>query len=341
MKRLLGILGATFLALPAFAAKPAPVLHAPLDHAQMKIVRASRHTDAAKYRPLAISRQQIASTGIYQNLAVVGRLHGAGNVLYVTTVDIQNNSNSDSSVDFFFDGVSGGTTISVTGSIQNLASGNVASYSDAHYDDFIDVLANTSCGNSPCITPSEESAGVLGSMLVVFNDLDSNFSGEGYASARFYSTAGADTCSFAGGTIGVSARSELVTTNNSMQLVGLFRDTRGEGGVPQLYANMFVNNIGYSQSGTYVGDTDVVLLYAYSNATGSQVGVTGTLTIGPGLTAVVSDVLGSLQVPLSEDTILVFAVVDQGFSAIQGIAVQVDDTTKDGSAIAMHDAAFY
>ncbi len=334
MRTFFGILAATLLTAPVLAAKPAVRPRAKLLPAT--IVHARRLSGVATARSLAPGRNTASGPGISQNLGVVGRLVGNGGVLYRTSVDVQNNTSSSTPVDFFFDGMSGSTVISVEGMIQNDSSGFVAAYSNAHYDDFIDMLAQNGL-----ISPSEEVAGVFGSMLIAFDDLSSQHSGEGVASARFYSTVGSDGGSLSGGTIGVAGRSQEITTNNPLQLVGIFRDTIGEAGTPQLYANLFLNNMAFDNSGFSVTDTDTVQLTAYSSSTGQVTGNPYSVTIGPGLTVVIPNVLGTLGIPGSEDTILVFAVVTSGNAAIDGVAVEVDNTTKDGSAIYLHAAEFY
>ncbi len=60
------------------------------------------------------------------------------------------------------------------------------------------------------------------------------------------------------------------------------------------------------------------------------------LTIDAGHTASVSDVLHRLSIPAGEDTILVTATVVSGDATIAGAAVEIDDTTKDGSVVDMN-----
>jgi hypothetical protein len=338
MKKWLSVLAGSFLAAPLLAARPVSRPAHPLSPAV--ITRPVRLVGVAARRRAAVPSPQIA-VGLEQNLAVVGRLVGGDGVLYSTAVDVQNNTPNSTEVDFYFNGTAGAIPIAVQGTIQNLPSGLLAGYSDAHYDDFIDALARADCGGIPCITQGEEAAGVMGSMLLVYNGFNTQNPGEGVATARFYRTVGSDACALAGGTIGVAAISQWINGNNPLQVSALFRDTRGQSNTPQLYPNMFINNMGVDNFGFDTLDTDVVELTAYANSNGAQVGVPSSITIGAGQTAIVSDVLNALQVPTSEDSIIVFAVVTGGSAALDGLAVEVDDTTRDGSAVKLYAAEFY
>jgi hypothetical protein len=178
-------------------------------------------------------------------------------------------------------------------------------------------------------------------MLLVYNGFSAQNPGEGVATARFYSTVGSNGCALSGGTIGVAAISQWINGNNPLQVSALFRDTRGQENTPQLYPNMFINNMGVDNLGFDTGDTDEVQLTAYANSTGVPVGIPLSVFIGPGQTAIISDVLNSMEVPLSENSIIVFAVVVSGSAALDGLAVEVDATTRDGSAVKLYAAEFF
>jgi hypothetical protein len=273
----------------------------------------------------------LAASGLGVNNPVIGRLVGNGGVLYRTAFDVENNTNASHEVDYFFDGATtAGSPIQAQGTIASPGSSVLAGYDNVHFDDFIDALRQ---GGQ--ITQAEEDAGVVGSVVIIFDCACQNpRSGSGSTLARFYSD-------YNGGTIGVSAKGTEVTTDNPLKLIGVVRDTRGEAGVPQLYANIFINNIGYSQSGgTPPNSTDTVTISAISTTTGQAIGTAIQRTIALGQVATVSDVFFTLGIPTSEDTVLVLVNVDSGDAAIEALTNEVDNTTKDGSAAEMSRADF-
>jgi hypothetical protein len=108
---------------------------------------------------------------------------------------------------------------------------------------------------------------------------------------------------------------------------------------PQLYSNMFVNNVGYiDNSGAILGDTIDVKLTAYSTTTGEPAGTVKHLTIAPYQTVGVSQVLTYMGVsPENDDTIIVVAEVVSGQSRIQAVGAHIDEITKDPSGFEMHE----
>jgi hypothetical protein len=325
MKKL-GALLLVLCAIPAAAAVTRP---------SASRITGRRVSPASAVRAHALAKIQ-AATGLGVNNPVIGRLVGNG-VLYRTSVDVENNTNTATEVDFFLDAtdLTTGAPISVTGLIANNGPGTLLDfYSDVHYDDFIDALRQNGL-----ITQTEENDGLLGSMLLVFDGFNSPKGGQGSAQARFYSEA-------FGGTIGVAAKGTEITVDNPLSLVGVFRKTLNEADTPQLYANLFLNNVGELNNpgpggpGGTVSETDTVRLSAYSSSTGQPIGTTRDVTIAKYQVTSVSDIFAQLSIPTSEDTILVFADVVDGNAAIEALAVEVDNTTKDGSSVEMGRADF-
>jgi hypothetical protein len=270
----------------------------------------------------------LAAAGLGINVPLVGRLTGAGNTLYVSSVDVSNNAATDARVDFYLDGVdlSSSAIVSRVGSI---GAGGIAAQgagapmrhrSNAHFDDFIDALVQAGV-----LDAATETHGFIGSVLFVFDGLSK--SGQGAATVRFYN-------SFGGGTIGQALRGHEVSTGEPQALTATFRDSRGSSSGPKLYANLFINNTGLTPAGATASGNVVVRLQAYAGSSGAATGTPLDLTIGPGQTASVSDVLHRLNAA-GEDTILVTATVTSGTAAIAGAAVEIDDTTKDGSVVDM------
>jgi hypothetical protein len=276
-----------------------------------------------------------AATRLGVNIPVVGRLTGGGNVVYKTAIDVSNNTLAASAIDFYLDGtdLASQTPIAVNGSISPSGAivaqgsgGQVRARSNLHFDDFVDSLVMAGL-----LPPSIEADGFIGSVLFTFNGFTQR--GQGCAGARFYSA-------YNGGTVGVSASGHTVTTNEPKKLVGTFRNTVGRPG-PQLYANLFINNIGVTPSGSDSATAVSVFVAAYANSTGHPVGTPVTIAgINPGATAIFDQVLQRLSVPAGEDTVLVYVTVLSGSGAIEALAVEVDDTTKDGSALELVRADF-
>ena len=266
--------------------------------------------------------------GLTINLPVVGRVTGSNNTLFVTSIDVSNNTPFPAQVDFFFDGVDVVTqeAVVIDGSVTN--SGVVAQgvralrgYSNVHFDDFVASLVQAGM-----LTAEARNHGVLGSVMFVFDGFSR--SGQAAASARFFNN-------FGGGTVGVGLAGREITENEPRSLVATVRDTRGKPG-PQLYTNMFINNTGLTPSGE-AGGTITVEVTARANSSGELAGTPLLIErIPPGHTRSVNLVLNALKVPAnSEDTILVFARVTSGDAAIAGVVSTVDATTSDGSVIPM------
>ena len=276
-----------------------------------------------------------AGCGLGVNLPLVGRILGAGNILYTSTVDISNNNTADAQVDFYLDGKNQltGTAIAVSGSISRAGDpvpvgtgGSMRARSNAHFDDFI--LALVEAGLLPA---NIEPDGFLGSVLFVFRGFSQ--SGQGSAFVRFFS-------SFGGGTIGQALRAREISSNEPRSVMAAFRDSRGLSSGPRLYANMFLSNTGLTPSGALAPGAVNVHVQAYANSTGQAVGTPFDLSIPPGQTFSISDVLHRVAAPPGEDTILVYATATSGTAAIAGVAVEIDDTTKDGSVVEMNRADF-
>ena len=265
-----------------------------------------------------------AASGLAVNVPLIGRVLGAGSTLYRTSVDISNNSSVPTTVDFYFDGRdNGGAVIALTGSVTNnglaaQGAGTLRATSNIHFDDFVDSLVQAGM-----ITAETRDRGVTGSLFLVFDGFSR--SGEGAASARFYS-------SLAGGTVGVTLGGREMTTDEPRALAGVVHDTRGGSGA-QLYANVFLNNTGLTRSGTPAGAV-LVELRAVSANSGIQIGRPMTVDIPAGQTATVGEVAAQLQIPAREPA-LVFARVINGEATIHGLISTNDATTRDGSIVYM------
>jgi hypothetical protein len=276
-----------------------------------------------------------SSCGLGVNLSVVGRLIGAADTLYTSTVDVSNNAATDTQVDFYLDGKNQATSesIHVAGSVSTAGDlvavgtgGAMRGRSNAHFDDFIDSLVQ-----SGMLPASIEADGILGSVMFVFNGFDK--SGEGSAFVRFFSAYG-------GGTIGQALRGHEISANEPRAVMAAFRDSRAQSSGPRLYANMFINNTGLTSSGQLSAGDTTVHCQAYANSTGQPVGTPFDLVISPGQTVSISDVLRKVAAPPGEDTVLVYATATSGSATIAGVAVEIDDTTKDGSVVEMNRADF-
>ena len=269
-----------------------------------------------------------AARGLAVNIPVVGRLTASGGILFKTAIDVTNNTGAATQVDFHLVATVGTSPITVDGSIS--AGGTMRGHFNYHADDFVDALVHAGM-----VSASAESTGLLGSVRFVFDGFTK--SGQGSASANFYRDLSAGSAS---GTIGVSATGHEISANEPVKLVGTFRNTLGKPG-PQVYPNLFINNMGVTPIGE-AGATPVdVQISAFSNTTGAPVGVTKSLTgIAPGQTVVFGPVLSALSVPGSEDTVIVYVTVVSGNAAIAALAVQVDNGTRDSTSVELHRADF-
>lgn len=263
--------------------------------------------------------------GLSINVPVVGRLTGAGGVLYATAVDITNNANRRVSVDFYFDGRDNtGRTVSIAGSIGDFGlvsrgAGSMAPMTNSHFSDFVNDLVTANM-----LPSSMRDAGILGSLLLVFNG--SSKPGEGSATARFYNA-------FGGGEVGVSLRGREITSNEPRKLVITARDTTAVASGAQTYPNLFVNHTGLTPGGTFAGDPATVQVSAVSARTGSPVGTPLTITIDSGQTTSIPRIFQALGVtPAATETALIVRIeVISGSTSIHALVSQVDTVTRDGA----------
>jgi hypothetical protein len=275
----------------------------------------------------ARARAAGVAAGLGVNLPLVARLVGAGPTLYLSSVDISNHDATPTEVDFYLNGIDIATSapVSVNGLIRKGSADLMTARSTAHFDDFIDTLVQAGI-----LPPSIELDGFIGSCLFVFNGYSK--SGQGSATVRFYN-------SFGGGTIGQALRGHEMSNNEPLKLVASFYDKRGEFG-PQVYPNMFINNTGLTPTGAAASGSITVHIQAYADSTGLATGIPIDTAIGIGQTIGVNDLLNRMQVPLTEDTIIVFVTVTSGDAAIAGVSAEVDATTRDGSTVDMPRADF-
>jgi len=315
------------LAVPAGAASLTTRSFVPAVH---------RSGTADARRPAAVTAAVAQASGVGINLDVVGRLPGSGGVIFKTSVDIANNTDTATQVDAYFSGVISGSHVDIIASVGAnglAAQGSVQlpAVSVFHTDDFIDDLRVAGY-----ITQAEEDAGILGSLFVIYNSPSPGLFdqiGQGSVQARFYSTN-------AQGTIGVSANGHELTQSEPVSIVGIARDTQGEAGTPQLYTNFFINNEGFAQSdGTIVANTVQVRLTGYSNSTGQKTGQSSLITIGPFETVGVSKVFDVVHGnKATDDTLIVFVDIVSGTSAISGLSSLNDAGTLDPSAAQLRPA---
>jgi len=329
MKRISSCLAASVLAAIAVSSATAGASTLP---------KVQRFTVSSGARRMAVTPAVSQALGVGINLDVIGHLTGAGNVLYRTSVDIANNTNTPTQVDAFFDGAIGGVNtdivVSVTaaGLVAQGAS-QLADHAVFHTDDYIDDLRALGL-----ITQAEENAGILGSLFVIYNSPSSGLFdqiGQGSVQARFYS-------SNFGGTIGVSANGHELTASEPVSLVGIARDTTGEANTPQVTTNFFINNEGFADAGTgnLVVNPITVRMSGFSNATGNPLPHTQTVSIDSYETVPLGNIYTTLGAnrAVDGDSIIVFFDIVSGNSAISGLSSTNDSATKDPSAAQLRPA---
>ena len=269
------------------------------------------------------------------NVPVVGRLSG-GSTLFRTSIDVSNHTTGTARVRFFLDGSESttGNLIAADGSIgPNGTIGAVGSVAplgprtNVRFDDFVESLAAAGVLPSSVLTN-----GFLGSVMFVV-EVPAR-SGAAAVTARIYND-------LAGGTVGLALKGREITTQEPQSLVAVVSDTRGSGG-PQIYPNLFINNMGITPTVFGTAGAVSVEISAVSARTGQSVGVPIRINdLNPGQTTAVNQVLNALQIPASsEPSVIVFARVVSGTSAIQGVISQVDVVTRDGAVFEMSRADF-
>ena len=273
-----------------------------------------------------------AASGLGISLAAVGKLVGSGDTLFETAVDVTNNTSTAAQIDFYFDGTSDGAPVAAEGSISSGGTlvaqgtgGTVFGHWNSHFDDFVHSLV--AAGFLPSTV---ETDGVVGSALFVFNGFSK--SGQGAVTARFYNAG-------CGGTVGQAINGREITTTEPTKLLVTARNTVGETG-PQLYTNLFVNNLGLTPTGAGTPSAVNVLISAISTRSGAAVGTPLTITgLNPGATAAIG-VFPQLAIPASEDSVILTIEVTSGTSAIDAVAVAIDSTTHDGTTTKAVNGAF-
>jgi hypothetical protein len=282
---------------------------------------------------LALAVSTPATAGLAVNVPVVGRVVGAGNVLFATSIDVTNNAQTAMPVTFYFDGTDSATqqTISIVGTIGDFGivpfnTGRMSANTNRHFDDFIDALVQ-----SGQLSQTAKEDGILGSVLFVFES--SSKRGQGTVSARFYN-------SYAGGLVGVAIKGHEIAAGEPQRLIATLRDT-STNSTGQTYPNLFVNHTGLAPDGSPASSTITVTVSAVSGRTGQPVGNTNTYSIGSGQVLNLGHTFQGLGVDITkEDTIIVTVAVTSGTAAIEGLVSQVDAVTKDGSAFEMSRADF-
>ena len=127
------------------------------------------------------------------------------------------------------------------------------------FDHFIDAMEKKGS-----ITAAQESDGVLGSMVIVFEAVDPN---TWRPATR--SPPGRGSSSQFGGTIGVSLNGHPFTGRETTAVAGvLLRHAGRSRSTPQLYSNIFLTNFGQFSGGQFLSSDDTVEISAFSSATG-------------------------------------------------------------------------
>jgi len=278
--------------------------------------------------PGAIAREgsSAGGGGIGVIVPVVGRLIGGGGLLYATSLDVSNFSTTAAQAAFQFRGadLATGTPIVFTGSFSVAAGGGpLAAFSSVHFDDFLHAMKVL--GN---ITADQETHGVIGSLLIVFDGI--SVSGQCTARARFYSQQ-------FGGTIGVALNGHEFDGTETTAVAGVFADTSTSSNLPRLYSNIFLTNLGRFQSGGFVTSDDTVTLTAYSATTSSVVGSPKIIPLPTGRT--VSLNLIDLGVPPGAGRMIVVAKATSGQGLLLGVGAEIDGDTKDPSGFDMSPAS--
>jgi hypothetical protein len=266
------------------------------------------------------------ATGLGILVPIVARATGAGDTLYLTSIDITNHRSELTLVDFYFDGADArtGAAVHATGSVGDgrlvvRGERGMPAASTFHSADFVKSLADG--GFIPAATVDN---GVIGSLLVVFNQ--SARRGEGAVTARFYNP-------FGGGTVGSALRGRELTATEPRVLRGVIHDTRAAtSAAPKVYSNVIINHTGLTPAGVATSQDVQVELRAWRRS--EPVGSAATVVIPSGRTLILP-ATETLNLPAPYEALRLSVAVVSGDAAIAGVISQVDAVTRDGSVFEM------
>lgn len=200
-----------------------------------------------------------------------------------------------------------------------------------HFDDIVSFFATlVDSSGVPFLKPGA-AQGSYGTLLVTFQNLDTNQGEEGTVQARTYSrVTEVDPLK---GTVGFATPASIFIEAAKQTLVGTARDTRGGGSdlVGTLSSNVGIRNSDINGTGS-LDDVDVTF---YDTTTGQRVGGTVTLSgLRPGEVREVNDIWTAAAIPSSMHTVLVFADVRNSTpssATIEGY-ITIDDTNSKDTA---------
>jgi len=267
-----------------------------------------------------------------------------GTAFFRTSIDINNNTNSNITVQYQFSYTCVSAGCDAANPFHRTAPQqiNLQPLDGFHQDDFIDFL------NTQSLLVAGAEQGCLGTLLVTFSNLPvQNPTGsEGTVVARTYNHLDESTPDSA--TVGFAYNASLFFESADTTLVGTARDTKGSPGVAgKLRSNVGVRNTDIN--GTQQNVT--LVLTAYDTATGQKVGDAAGFTfanVQPGELRQISDLwTNGLHIPATVHQVILFVDNPSHTSTsptFEGYVTIIDGGTATGGSttgVATQDASFF
>lgn len=240
-----------------------------------------------------------AAGGFSVDLPIVGRVHGA--TTFFTALDVTNNSNQPTDVEFEYVPADGSAP-------RSGLLGTLAPLDDMHVNDFVQSLVDA--GITP---PAGDSFGTL---LLTFTNPSFTKGTEATAVARVYSFAPGGKATY-----GIAYRAPALTTNGAHALTSIVRTGNG------IVSNVGIENAGINDAGAPDANPVTVRLTFVDPLTGAVAGAQPTFTLAPGQVVQLNDA--------ARQNAILFVDEVSGTAQIRGYVVMKDTTTNDGSFVFM------
>ena len=242
-----------------------------------------------------------AAGGFSVDLPIVGRVHGA--TTFFTALDITNNSNQPTDVEFEYVPADGSAP-------RSGLFGTLAPLDNIHTDDFLQSLASAGL-----LVPGAGDDG-FGTLLLTFTNPAFTKGTEATAVARIYSFAPGGKATY-----GIAYRAPALTTNGAHALTSVVRTGNG------IVSNVGIENAGINDAGAPDAAPVTVRLTFIDPLTGAITGAQPTFTLGPGQVVQLNDA--------AKQNAILFVDEIAGSAQIRGYVVMKDTTTNDGSFVFM------
>ena len=241
-----------------------------------------------------------AGGGFSVDLPVVGRVHGA--TAFFTALDITNNSNQSTDVEFEYVPADGSAP-------RSGLLGTLAPLDNLHLDDFLKTLADAGL-----LPPGNGDS--FGTLLLTFTNPSFTKGTEATAVARVYSFTPDGKATY-----GIAYRAPALTTIGAHALTSIVRAGGG------IVSNVGIENVGIDDAGAPDAAPVTVRLTFVDPQTGAISGAQPSFTLAPGQVVQINDA--------ARQNAILFVDEIAGTAQIRGYVVMKDTTTNDGSFVFM------